>query len=617
MESIDGKARTVSEVLKGKRYAIDYYQREYRWQLKHVQELVEDLTEQFLASYRPEHARSDVAKYGHYFLGSIILSSSGGQLFIVDGQQRLTSLTLLLIFLHRRQIDRPDRVHLDDLIYSTKYGVRDFNIAVPERAVIMDSLFKGVAPNTTQASESVQTIVARYGDLEELVPSEVDDAAMPFFCDWLAEKVYLVEITAANDEDAYTIFETMNDRGLSLSPLDMLKGYFLANIKNADQRAEAARVWRDRVEQLRELGKDEPADAVKAWLRAQYAESTRERNAGAANRDFERIGTEFHRWVGDHEQELGLTTSDAFFKFICEDFRFYTLQYQRLRKAAEQPAPELEPVYHLACFNFTLQYPLLLAPLKITDSPDIVNRKVRTMARFLDILCARRAVNFLTLTAAAMNYAAFLMMRDARGLSLPDLVGKLSTLLGQQGVDFDGTRDGLRKGFAGFGLNQWSKRYIKVLLARMTSFLERQAGMNGTAAQYLVEGKGRFEIEHIWADHYEEHFGEFSSPADFAEYRHRFGDLLLLPKTFNAAFGDLSYEKKREHYFGQNLLAQSLHENCYHRNPQFLAWNGSEALGFRPLAKFCKAEIDERQAVYRRLADQVWNPEQIMAELVI
>ena len=48
--------------------------------------------------------------------------------------------------------------------------------------------------------------------------------ALPYFVDWLIENVHLVEITAYSDDDAYTIFETMNDRGLSLSPTDMLKG---------------------------------------------------------------------------------------------------------------------------------------------------------------------------------------------------------------------------------------------------------------------------------------------------------------------------------------------------------------------------------------------------------
>ena len=52
----------------------------------------------------------------------------------------------------------------------------------------------------------------------------------------MIENVHLVEITAYSDADAYTIFETMNDRGLSLTPTDMLKGYLLANITDPDRR---------------------------------------------------------------------------------------------------------------------------------------------------------------------------------------------------------------------------------------------------------------------------------------------------------------------------------------------------------------------------------------------
>ena len=53
---------------------------------------------------------------------------------------------------------------------------------------------------------------------------ELAEHALPYFIDWLIENVHLVEITAFSDEDAYTIFETMNDRGFSLTPTEMLKG---------------------------------------------------------------------------------------------------------------------------------------------------------------------------------------------------------------------------------------------------------------------------------------------------------------------------------------------------------------------------------------------------------
>ncbi len=82
----------------------------------------------------------------------------------------------------------------------------------------------------------MQNILARYGDMEEVPGGAQRRQALPYFVDWLIENVHLVEITAYSDDDAYTIFETMNDRGLSLSPTDMLKGYLLANI---DERTSA------------------------------------------------------------------------------------------------------------------------------------------------------------------------------------------------------------------------------------------------------------------------------------------------------------------------------------------------------------------------------------------
>jgi uncharacterized protein with ParB-like and HNH nuclease domain len=619
MKTIDGKARTISEILKGKRYGIDYYQREYRWQKKQAKELIDDLTEAFLSSHRPGNPRNAVEKYGNYFLGSIILSERDGQKFIVDGQQRLTTITLLLLLLHRRQGERKDRVALEELIYSERFGERAFNIAVEDRRAIMSALFNGDVPDTSEASESVQTIVARYQDLDELLQEQgedIDDTALPYFCDWLTEKVYLIEISAASDEDAYTIFETMNDRGLSLTPLDMLKGYLLANISDIGQRNEAARLWRDRIEALRKLGKDEDTDAVKAWLRARYANSVRERRTGSENKDFERIGTEFHRWLGDHAEALGLKSGEDFFRFINDEMVFYTRQYARIRAASLNPVKGLEPVYHVAAFNFTLQYPLLLAPLRITDSPDVIDRKIRAVAIFLDILLARRAVNYLSMTYGAMSYAAFLIMRDIRGLALPELVETLRKRLDEQGCDFDGTADGRRNGFDGFGLNQWSKRYIKVLLARMTAHLERASGMDSSADKYLIEGRGRYEIEHIWADHYARHRDEFGSQADFSDYRNRFGGLLLLPKSFNSSYGDLTYAKKRKHYVSQNLLAWSLHEQCYERNPGFLSYIEEEGLPFEPFDEFHKAELDQRHALYRELADRVWDAKRLTVEAV-
>lgn len=258
MREILGNAKTIRALLSGTKYSIDYYQREYKWQKKQVCELVEDLTTRFLNNYEAGHAREAVEDYSHYFLGSIIISRKESQSYIVDGQQRLTSLTLLLIFLHNLQKNRADVVKIDELIFSERFAKKTFNLNVDERTAAMEALFDGEGEtfDATSQPESVQTIMARYHDIEACFPEELTAEALPYFVDWLIDNVYLVEITTYSDEDAYTIFETMNDRGLSLSLTDMLKGFLLANITDPKHRDHANAHWKRHIAELMAIGKD-------------------------------------------------------------------------------------------------------------------------------------------------------------------------------------------------------------------------------------------------------------------------------------------------------------------------------------------------------------------------
>lgn len=595
-------------MLGGSKYAIDYYQREYRWETKHVDELISDLTQKFLDSHDPDNERSAVEQYGHYFLGSIIISHKDGKKFIIDGQQRLTSTTLLLIHIHRHLEDAEQKSQLADLIFSQKYGKRSFNLDVPERTECMEALFTGEPFDDNGQPESVVNVLARFQDIDEGFPDELGGKALPYFADWLIENVHFVEITAYSDADAYTIFETMNDRGLSLTPTDMLKGYLLANITDSDRRNAASRVWRDRVSALKELGKEEDADAVKAWLRSQHAQTIRERRRGAQPRDFDLIGTEFHRWVRDHEEPLGLTASAAFGRFIKEDFDFYSRWYEHIRLAAETLTPGLEAIHYNAQNKFTLQYPVLLAPLRRGDSDDEIHRKLRVVAGYLDILIARRIWNWKATTYSAMQYNMFqLVILAIRGMSIPDLADILIERLATEEETFASNER--------FHLHGMNRPQVHRLLARITDFVETSSGQQSRYTEYMQRGKKGYEVEHIWANHPERHTKEFSHPTDFAEYRNRIGGLLLLPKSFNASYGDKTYAVKRKHYLKQNLLAQSLHESAYEHNPGFRKFRDESALSFRPHAEFKKADLDARQELYREIAERIWSPEILRREV--
>ena len=253
MNAIVGREKSLKEILGKQKFSVDYYQRGYRWDTKHVRELLEDLTTSFLDHYSEEHHRSEGQKYGLYFLGSIIISQRDEGKFIVDGQQRLTSLSLLLVHIHRLIEDEDLKANIKDLLYSSLYGEKSYNIDIKERADFMDAILRGEDEFDVndESDESVRNMWDRYRDIKEIFPPDCSGRALPHFAEWLIEKVYLVEITARVDRDAYAIFETMNDRGLSLTPTEMLKGYLLAKISDSTIRDRVNSGWRQEIQRLK------------------------------------------------------------------------------------------------------------------------------------------------------------------------------------------------------------------------------------------------------------------------------------------------------------------------------------------------------------------------------
>src|SRR5699024_10194062 len=96
---IEATDTSINRLLKNEKFFIDYFQREYRWHKKHITLLIDDLTSTFLKSYSPEHKRPEVKNYQSYYIGPVVFSTDTetGKMSIIDGQQRITSITLFLI----------------------------------------------------------------------------------------------------------------------------------------------------------------------------------------------------------------------------------------------------------------------------------------------------------------------------------------------------------------------------------------------------------------------------------------------------------------------------------------------------------------------------------------
>lgn len=602
---IDADDRTVFDVLNERKYTVDYFQREYSWQQKHIEQLITDLTSTFLDVYTKGDPRTAVDQYNKYYLGPFVVSSREGMKSIIDGQQRLTSLTLFLIYLNNLQKELGGKEAIEPLVFSEKYGQKSFNIQVEERRNCLEHLFLegeyAVQPND---DESTMNMVERYADIGAAFPEEIKGEAFPYFLDWAKYNVVLVEITAYSDDNAYTIFESMNDRGLNLTSTEMLKGYVLSRFREAKDRERANRFWKESIQSLHRHGKEEDQRFFQAWLRSQYADTIRQSKAGSSNEDFEKIGTRFHSWVRDNLAKMNLEagSSSGFDALLNREMKFYLHAFLEILEAQKAEKPGWESVFYHSHWGIadSLSQPLMLAPLKSSDSADVVRQKINAVARYLETFAVRRAVNFRNFGASSIRYTMYTLVKELRGKDLKSLRAILAAKLDEMPETFEG--------MAEFGMHGMNRPFVKFLLSRITGFIEQRSGASTNfSTYYIATGAKPFEVEHIWADNFKRHRDEFEQQHEFDTYRNRIGDLLLLPKGTNQSYGAMTYTAKLEHYLKENLLAKSLHAKAYKSNPNFTTVIKELDLPFRAHDEYKKADIDERQELLQRICVVIWG----------
>ena len=626
MREIKGTPKNLMGLLQNAKYTVNYYQREYRWQRRQIEELIDDLTTEFLKNYNPVHKRDDMTDYNIYFMGSIILAGRENE--IIDGQQRLSSLTLLLMYLRNRLVKlKEHHTTVEQMIYSEVRGTKSFNINVPERQACMMAIFNDDLDNfeTNDAIESVQNLCDAYGVIEDNFPSSITDDTLLIFCDWLIEKVFFIEIIAQEESDASKIFITINDRGLSLTSMEMLKSYLLSEIKKSNVREKLNKGWKNKIEALKRDDVNGDEVFIKAWLRAQYADiQTVEEIIDSPQTnlftelpvtkteekfdDFELNGGEFHKWLRDNHSRFNLNKESNWERLI-DEFFYFTDVYLKIRKAERTFDEATKYVYYNAQVNFTLQPLFLMAPICYGDKPEVVTEKINLTARFIDLLIIYRVLNKKSLAFNTIKNSIFNITKNIRRLTVKALKAQLKLEL--QKYCYNMKLLYFAAALPEFRLNQFTKKYIKNILARITSFIEEQTSGTPHYVEYMTTTTDPFEIEHILCDKFEHFTNEFADEEEFARYRNNIGALLLLRKKINASLNDSDYPDKLIKYRSTegNIYAASLDEEAYKNNPDFKNFIAANNLSFKPFKKFGKEEIEQRVQLVMELANLIWNTE--------
>jgi hypothetical protein len=499
--------------------------------------------------------------------------------------------------------------NIQALILSIQYGKQNFNINIEDRNEVIGKLFRNESILEDVQDASAANIIARYQDIEGRFPAECKGQALPFFLDWLIERVQFVEISAYSDEDAYTIFETMNDRGLSLSPADMLKGYLLSSIRDREGRDRAEGLWQKHVPTLESLGKEATNDFFRSWFRGKFAQTS------GLGMDYERLGPEFHRWLRDNAEPVGLRHSDNFEEFMTSKLPFFAQWYKEVKSSSLA----FDKKFSAPFFNVTAEASidqglLLMACIDPSDSELETRAKLKVASKFLDIFIFRRIWAGKILSKQALKSQFVVLARSLRGTNLEQLTARLYAELTKQGYDNFDSAPPL--------LTNSSRRRIHRLLARLTDYVESEAGSGESIYPQLVvtSGRSRFDIEHIWAKDYNQFSHEFDTESEFLQFRNRLGALVLLPFSFNSSYQAMVTNEKIPKYSrpDHNLLCASLASATYVNNPKFRQWNEKMGFSFSSFDDsehgFDRQAVEQRTGLYRELAKTIWAPEQLLRE---
>lgn len=255
----------IGTVLKSRRFKVPAYQRGYAWEVEHVEALLEDI-------------RDAIAnKEKEYFLGSMVVTSANSNRFeVVDGQQRLTTISLLILAI--KEIFRRDEDH--EVVVSLK---TDFLASTDRRSkerepkLILNEVDNEIFQDLIEDYDSAIIKTVRRPSHKRLIAaakycvdyieklcfkSKDSEEELHVWLDYIEKQLKIIVVVAPDDSNAFIIFETLNDRGLDLAISDLVKNYLFH--RSGEKIEETKNRWLSMVSAL-ESASDDPL--IVAYIR--------------------------------------------------------------------------------------------------------------------------------------------------------------------------------------------------------------------------------------------------------------------------------------------------------------------------------------------------------------
>jgi hypothetical protein len=510
---IHGGERAIKDVFSNDYvFHIPPYQRQYSWTTEQVEELIDDL----LAASRA----SDPSDPSPYFLGSIVLAKdeAAPDSQVIDGQQRLTSLTMLLAVLAELV---PDGAKLLDFIQQeanefsgaaavSRLTLRPkdaefFRTWVQTSGQLQGLLDVDPAQLANDAQRNIQAnarLLRRR--LADEPPAEVSTLAK-----YLLQHCFLIVVSTPDSDSAFQIFAVLNDRGLDLTFADIIKNELVGGITEPAVQEVATKAWEDAEEALG----TETFGELFAHLRMIYAK-TKQRAS---------LRAEFKQYVGPAMEDREAFVHDVVVPYAD---RLAIIRQQSWESTTRAKDINLLLAWLQRLDNFDWIPPVLRFLYENDDADRVFEFLVRLERLAASMFIVRRGIN-----PRIERYAKVLQAMDA-GADLTDSTSPLQLTPEEQRL----TRDRLNGELYLLG------RPAKYVLMRLDSVI--------STGDAIYEHR-TISVEHVLPQSpaHNSEWTRWFTEQERERWCHRVGNLVLLARRKNSQASNYDFHRKKEVYF--------------------------------------------------------------------
>jgi hypothetical protein len=611
MARIENHKYSIDEAFRECFYIIPDYQREYVWTDKEVHLLLEDINEQI-----------DAGSTREYFIGTVLVSPAEqkNQYNVIDGQQRLTTLFLLLCALKHIFHEGPQRQALSGLIstsYTDSNGETQVSLKLDPRyenaSDVMNKLVEidgdpaavrsGVLASGVTSFGSLENLINAYATLYRYLQDNYDDVSkLKKYWGYLANNVVFIQIST-DVSSALKIFETINERGVGLNSMDLLKNLLFTQV-SPDQFSKLKDEWKKITSPL-EKGKEKPLRFLRYFLMANYVVKN-EKGESVIYED------KIYDWFTNKDNAALCDYAGKPFDFVRKVIRNveHYINFTNGFSNDGKPSLAMDSLKRLAGGAFSLHFVLLLAAAPLPKP--LFDHFISQLESFLFYYIFTKTPTK-ELEKVFSTWADELRIIAAIGDSTAqkEKINAFVTEHFQKNMDAKAQElsDALKR-FSLYSMQQYRTRY---LLARLAQHVDM--AFSGVKTPGSLEPYTTLEIEHILPDtptaELRNAWMAENPSALYDDYKTRLGNLTLLEKPINIVASNDFYPKKQEEYRkSNNYLTRSLVEltnvgqntsisRINEKLEAFPTWNA--------------ASIDKRHALLMALAQDIWKTAHIDA----